>query len=378
MTGKTLPLRLASLSSRGLFALAAALVGGQSLAACSDAASSDSSEEQAAEAQASLTSRMGPEGGEIVGEEGSAFEGVTIVVPPGALEDETVISLRAVDQGEKPLPKAALPCGPMFALEPADLELALPIQVTLPFDPEIVKGELRFEDEVKVWVATDDGWGRELPFETTSGQVSIELGALTTVAAGINPPKAEDIVHFSFRPIEAFEPCIARYPDEPSRRPEVDAIVVRGEDNDAMWIRGRNMKPELAFDLFTIERSLLDADGVRDADFAGFGLAWYQTDLKANRWGNLYTVVRTVLLDEIFGLDADVGLVPTQTFHVGFWFNDPEDAVACGFNASKPTPFNGEQNAGPLAMTTVPDAESGLGPLCTKADLSTSPVTCER
>ena len=63
--------------------------------------------------------------------------------------------------------------------------------------------------------------------------------------------------------------------------------------------------------------------------------------------------------------DGSTVLEPTNTFHVGFWFNNPEDAVPCGFNAAMRTPFNGEHKAGPLAMISLPDATTGLGPLCT-------------
>jgi hypothetical protein len=50
--------------------------------------------------------------------------------------------------------------------------------------------------------------------------------------------------------------------------------------------------------------------------------------------------------------------------------------VACGFDASKPTPFNGEHKAGPLGMISVPGARSNIGPLCTNVDWSVSPPRC--
>ena len=78
----------------------------------------------------------------------------------------------------------------------------------------------------------------------------------------------------------------------------------------------------------------------------------------------------------IFGFDPAVGLTPTNTFHVGFWFNDPNDAVACGFNDNNATPFNGEHHAGPLAMISRPDATTGLGPLCRNPNTSTVPPSC--
>jgi hypothetical protein len=59
-------------------------------------------------------------------------------------------------------------------------------------------------------------------------------------------------------------------------------------------------------------------------------------------------------------------LPPTNTFHLGFWFNNPDDAAPCGFDVTKPTPFNGEHHAGPLAMISLPVAPNNLGPLCSR------------
>jgi hypothetical protein len=86
--------------------------------------------------------------------------------------------------------------------------------------------------------------------------------------------------------------------------------------------------------------------------------------------------LRTVLLDQSFGVDGTI-LAATNAFHLGFWFDDPADAVACGFSPSGGTPFNGEHKAGPLAMISVPDATTALGPLCSLADTSTTPAHCK-
>jgi hypothetical protein len=80
--------------------------------------------------------------------------------------------------------------------------------------------------------------------------------------------------------------------------------------------------------------------------FSNFGLAWYQTDVQANSDGEAEVTIKTILLDQIFGFDPATGLPPTHAFHVGFWFSNPEDAAACGFNPNEPTPFNGEQKPG--------------------------------
>jgi hypothetical protein len=147
--------------------------------------------------------------------------------------------------------------------------------------------------------------------------------------------------------------------------PSAHVTVRRGSLHDTLTITAKHIKPHLAFDMFTVQRSLLLPDGTIDPNFTNFGLAWYQSDLHADEAGNLTTTIQTIVLDQIFGFDPDVALTPLNTFHVGFWFNNPNTAVKCGFDATHPTPFNGEHKAGPVAMISVPDANTDLGPLCT-------------
>jgi len=70
------------------------------------------------------------------------------------------------------------------------------------------------------------------------------------------------------------------------------------------------IKPGLAFDLFTVQRSPFLSNGTKDATFTGsFGLAWYQSDIEIGRRrdeGRLR--IKTILLDQIFGFDPDVTL----------------------------------------------------------------------
>ena len=106
----------------------------------------------------------------------------------------------------------------------------------------------------------------------------------------------------------------------------------------------------LAAHLFTVQNSSLTSAGTADPKFKNFGLAWYQTDLEADSRGIIVAAIRSIFVNQIFGFDAGASppLPPTNTFHVGFWFNNPTDAAACGFTGF--TPFNGEHHAGPLAM----------------------------
>ena len=126
--------------------------------------------------------------------------------------------------------------------------------------------------------------------------------------------------------------------------------------------------------MFTVQNSPQLANGSPNPNFNGnFGLAWYQSDLETNGHGSGGVEIRTILLDQIFGFDAGTGLAPTNTFHVGFWFNDPADAAPCGFTGF--TPFNGEHHAGPVAFISRPNATTGLGPLCSDPD-SSQPSGC--
>jgi hypothetical protein len=355
--------------TRSLLAL-----GGAACAALAPACSANTGSGTGTSAEA-LRGVVGPEGGELVGRAGSALEGVHIVFPAGAVTTRTEISVRPAD-GTTALPKTAARCGPEFAIEPEGLALATAATVTLPFDENAVTDYYRMDEDVKGWALQGAAWGQRLQTASTAGRVTFQLDSLLTVAAGVNPPADSDIVRFDFTPISKVQDCFAAYPNDPARPPSVHADVVRGPLNDALFLRGKYVKPSLQFDLFTVEHSLLSADGTVDPNFKGFGLAWYQTDLHADENGSMRASIRTILLDQIFGFDPTVNLPPTGTFEVGFWFNDPQDAAACGFDVNKPTPFNGEHKAGPLAMITIPDASTGLGPLCTRPDTSVSPAQC--
>ena len=205
------------------------------------------------------------------------------------------------------------------------------------------------------------------------------VGALLmtfAVSQAVAARGGQDMVSFNLAPNPQIVNCLAQFPGDARRAPTAEVKISRGKLNDTMNLRIHNIKPGLAFDLFTVQRSPLKADGTPDPAFTNFGFAWYQSDLEANDHGDGQVSIHTILLDQIFGFDPDVKLGPTNTFHVGFWFNDPNAVKDCGVDPSKTTPFNGEHKAGPLAMISLPDAKTTLGPLCTKPNTSTNPVSC--
>jgi hypothetical protein len=205
------------------------------------------------------------------------------------------------------------------------------------------------------------------------------LAAFAVLAvSGITSAQQEkDEIHFNLLPNPAVIDCLRANSFE---EPQARATVIRGKVNDTLILDLDGIKPGLRFDLFTVQNSFFQADGTKDPKFTGsFGLAWYQSDIQIGKnTDDGHVQIRTILLDDIFGFDPDVRLAPTNTFHLGFWFDNPEDAAAlstCHFDPTKPTPFNGVHKAGPFAMISVP-ATDGLGPLCTSANDSTTPASC--
>jgi hypothetical protein len=184
---------------------------------------------------------------------------------------------------------------------------------------------------------------------------------------------AQAVASFSLKPNPAELNCLR---STPSTVPSAFVVVRQGDINDDLTITAGGIKPGLGFDMFTVQNSNLLSTGLVNPAFKNFGLAWYQSDLEANSSGILSATIRSIFVNEIFGFDAGASppLPPTNTYHVGFWFDSPAEAAACGFTGS--TPFNGEHNAGPLAMISVPNAVTNLGPLCLSPNTSTHPATC--
>jgi len=206
------------------------------------------------------------------------------------------------------------------------------------------------------------------------------LAALAVLAvSGITSAQdKKDEITFNLLPNPAVVDCLRA---DPFEEPRARATVIRGKLNDTLILDLDGIKPGLAFDLFTVQNSFFQANGTKDPKFTGsFGLAWYQSDIRIGKQtDDGHVQIKTILLDDIFGFDPDVRLAPTNTFHLGFWFDNPQDAAAlssCHFDPTKPTPFNGEHKAGPFAMISVPDAETGLGPLCTDPNDDTHATAC--
>jgi hypothetical protein len=123
-----------------------------------------------------------------------------------------------------------------------------------------------------------------------------------------------------------------------------------------MTLRAAGLPANTAFDLFILQ-----------LPNAPFGVSWYQSDLQTGYDGTAsVTVVGRFNVETFavapgagpapvvhYGVDAATNppFAPIHTFHVGFWFNSPTDAVNAGCPGVV-TPFNGDHNAGVQAMST--------------------------
>ena len=78
-----------------------------------------------------------PPASAIVGAAGGTVthaDGAAVVVPAGALSQDTRITLEPTQTGAPPLPGGSVAAGPMFAFTPHGTAFAAPVTVTLPFD----------------------------------------------------------------------------------------------------------------------------------------------------------------------------------------------------------------------------------------------------
>ncbi len=132
-----------------------------------------------------LSATIGATGGTLEGEVGGPFEGFRMVIPPGAVLEDTEFSVTGVVD-PTPLAPDAERVGPQFALGPDGLDLLLPASVTVPFDPSLRSSWQNEDEECRVWLRDGDGWFNEAQTASTSDGVTVPVSTLTTLAAGVS------------------------------------------------------------------------------------------------------------------------------------------------------------------------------------------------
>jgi hypothetical protein len=125
---------------------------------------------------------------------------------------------------------------------------------------------------------------------------------------------------------------------------------------EAMDIDTSGLPANTGFDLFVIQDPV-----------APFGLSWYQGDLETDANGHahghflgrfsvesFFVAPGSTSAPVVFDDDASTNpaFAPIQTYHLGLWFNSPDDAKKAGC-AANVTPFNGEHHAGIQVLNTA-------------------------
>lgn len=77
--------------------------------------------------------QIGPAGGAVLGPNGAQ-----VVVPAGALSGSTAIAVTEASSGNPPLPASHTAVGAVYAFTPHGQSFALPVTMTVPFDPALV------------------------------------------------------------------------------------------------------------------------------------------------------------------------------------------------------------------------------------------------
>lgn len=126
------------------------------------------------------------------------------------------------------------------------------------------------------------------------------------------------------------------------------ATIVPESINDVMTVSVSGLPANSDFDLFVIQQPNKP-----------FGVSWYQTDIETNGFGTGSATVRGVFDVETFSVSpgGTTTFAPTHQYHLGLWFNDPNQPfkLGCEPGATSPivTPFNGQNHAGIQVLNTA-------------------------
>ena len=130
-----------------------------------------------------LVGMMGPAGGELVGERGTALEGVTLSVPEGSLTEDVRVEVQQV-QDDTPLPENAFSIGEQFGVS-SDGSLGASARLTVPFDPEQLRQLIDDIEGVKVWRRADEGWVTAEVLLRQDARVTVALDTPSTYGPGV-------------------------------------------------------------------------------------------------------------------------------------------------------------------------------------------------
>jgi hypothetical protein len=184
---------------------------------------------------------------------------------------------------------------------------------------------------------------------------------LTTGGAFANGPHKSPRISFDMVVSKGAAACLPHA--------EAEVKVISNGTAEDMFVFATGLPPKTNFDFFVIQ-----------VPQAPFGLAWYQGDVQTDDDGNAFQHFRGRFSIETFIVAPGIAPAPqifndspfpeaaqnpatepVQTYHLGLWFNSPEDARKAKCPTTE-TPFNGEHNAGIQVLNTA-NFPNTAGPL---------------
>ena len=169
------------------------------------------------------------------------------------------------------------------------------------------------------------------------------MSAVAAYAAGGTTKTSFDLV-----PNPKFVNCLARYPGDPSRAPTASVDVQKGNLNDRLTLHLQEHQAESG--VRPVHRAAQLARRTTASRSPGAELRPRLVPV-GHRGGRRRERQREDPDDparpDLRLRTSTVALTPTNTFHVGFWFNDPNDAAACGFDVTQADAVQRRAQGGP-------------------------------
>ena len=183
----------------------------------------------------------------------------------------------------------------------------------------------------------------------------VSLGGPAGIAGAPKKPPKKDKITFEMVRSAAAESgnCLAGA--------HADVKVISLGPVEEMTVEAEGLPPNTEFDFFVIQ-----------VPNAPFGLAWYQGDVETNdegeahqRFVGRFNIETFIVAQPPAGQPAPVvhntppfpdasanpATEPIHTYHLGLWFNSPQDAQAASCPATT-TRFNGDHTAGIQVLST--------------------------